>query len=157
MTRCNLFNYEPKRFFISNGTSKEVEDIFLPDALYFWRVLPFSDGYTCNLPISEIEAFWTGESVSTKNIDAVSDWTVIPNPVRQNQVLNIRVDANEAFDANILLYDLTGKLIKNITRQQFGIGASNYEMDLSGINSGMYIVAIQSEKGVINKKIVITN
>ena len=155
--QVQLFNFEPKRFIVSAGTSKDVEDIFQPDVTYFWRVLPYSDGYACDLPMSETQSFKTGESVSTKNIDEVNSWSVMPNPVRQNQILNIQVDANEAFDANIRLYSLTGKLIKNITRQQFGIGSSSYEMNLSGVSSGMYMIAIQSEKGVINKKIVITN
>jgi Secretion system C-terminal sorting domain len=154
--RQPTFAFLPKRYIIANGSSVEIEDIFNVNTTYYWRVTPYNDGNTCNLPTSATESFKTGAPVSTKNIEAVNDWSVIPNPVRQNEKLNIRVEVREAFDADIRLFSVTGQLIKSVSKHRFTIGANNYDLDISGINTGMYIVVIQSEKGVINKKIVIS-
>lgn len=150
------FAFLPKRFIVANGSSVEIEDVFNPNVTYHWRVTPYNDGNTCNLPTSTTGVFKTGGSVSTKNIDIVNNWSVMPNPVRQNEFLNIRVEATEAFDGDIRLFTLAGQLLKNVSRQHFSAGENSFDFDISGVSSGMYIVAIQSEKGVINKKIVIT-
>ena len=150
------FTFLPKRYIVANGTSTEIEDVFNPNVKYYWRVTPYNDGNTCNLQTSSVQTFIAGENVSVKNIESVNNWSVIPNPVRQNQVLNIQIDADKAFNADIRLYNMTGKLVKFVSQKQFNIGANNEDFDISGIGTGMYIIAIQSDKGVINKKIVIS-
>ncbi len=150
------FGFLPKRFIIANGTSTEIEDIFSPNVTYYWRVTPYNDGNTCNLPTSAVESFVAGENVSTKEIEAVNDWAIFPNPASQIEMLTIQVEADEAFDADIRLYNMTGQLVKTVKDHQFNIGANNYNMNISGINTGMYIVTIQTDKGVNNKRLVIT-
>ena len=140
------FAFLPKRFIVANGSSTEIEDIFSPNTNYYWRVTPYNDGNTCNIPTSIVGQFTAGESVSVKNIEFVNDWSVIPNPVRQNQSLNIQIDADEAFNADIRLYNMTGKLVKFVSQKQFNIGANNEDLDISGVGTGMYIVAIQSDR-----------
>jgi hypothetical protein len=151
------FAFLPKRYVIGNGSSTEIEGVFNPNVTYYWRVTPYNDGNTCNIPTSTVGVFKTGESVSTKNIEFVNNWSVMPNPVRYNETLNIKVEAAEAFDADIRLFSLTGQLVKNVSKLRFNNGENSYNLDISGVNTGMYIVAVQSEKGVINKKIVITD
>lgn len=145
----------PKRYIVSNGTSTNIEGIFNPNTTYHWRVTPLNDGNTCSLPTSTVESFNTGGSSSAKNIDIVNNWSVFPNPIRQNEFLNIRLEASEAFDANIQLFNLTGQLLKNVNRHHFTNGENNYPFDISGLNAGMYMLAIQSDKGILNKKVVI--
>ncbi len=150
------FAFLPKRYIVGNGSSIDIEDLS-PDVKYYWRVTPYNDGNTCDLKTSTVEVFRTGESVSTKNIAEVNSWSVAPNPVRQNEILNIQMEADQAFDANIRLYTMTGQLVKSVSKHNFAIGTSNYNMNISGVGTGMYIVSIHSDKGVVNKKIVITN
>jgi hypothetical protein len=155
--RQPTFAFLPERYIIANGSSVEIEDIFNVNTTYYWRVTPYNDGNTCNLPTSATESFKTGEPVSTQNIEAVNDWSVIPNPIRQNEKLNIRVEAHESFDADIRLFSMTGQMVKSTNKHRFNVGANNYNFDISGVNTGMYILVVQSEKGVINKKVVISD
>jgi hypothetical protein len=70
---------------------------------------------------------------------------VYPNPT--NTIININIPF--AFDnAKATLYDLNGRIIsENIS--------TNIPMDVSGISKGVYILTLNVDNFIINKKIVI--
>ena len=59
-----------------------------------------------------------------------------------------------AFDAQIKLFNTVGAWVKTEYRR-FPIGVSSQEISISGLTIGTYILTIESEKGVLNKRIVI--
>ena len=86
----------------------------------------------------------TAEPLSVGQYD-INEVQVYPNP--SNSTININIPF--AFDnAKATLYDLNSrKIIENIS--------TNLPMDVSGISKGVYILAIDVDNFIINRKIVI--
>ncbi len=121
---------------------------------YNWKVRPFSSLKTCTI-FSQQFSFTTNDSpISTTEIASVENWLVRPNPIAKNNKLVIEMNSNEAFDAEIKVYTLTGQLLST-TNNTFVQGASTFEVTTNDLNTGMYIISVQSGKGVMNQKIVV--
>lgn len=150
------FGANPQRYIIEGATSKTIEDYFTSDRDYYWRVRPFGEYVTCGTPFSTTGALHTSILSATYQIAAVNGWTVRPNPISTQQVLNVEIEAQQSFDAQINLYNTAGQLMKTIDNRNFGIGVNTVELSVAGLNPGLYFITISSEEGVLNKKVIIT-
>ncbi len=74
-----------------------------------------------------------------------SDFEIYPNPT--NGIININ-SKGELLDG-IEMVDLTGKVILNESK----INSNNYKLELTNVQSGIYILNIQTNQGVLRKKI----
>ena len=132
------------------------EDELQPDKSYLWKVMPFNESYGCAQFSSTIK-FRTGEGFnSIQEITEVSEFSILPNPVQAGSNINISISADENFDATIFLVSMTGQIVNSIQNYQFQKGNASLELSTSKIPSGVYFVNIQSEKGVLNKKIIVS-
>jgi type IX secretion system substrate protein len=147
------FSGTPRRYIVE-GTYKVVED-FNANGTYYWRVRPFGEYFTCDTPYSSSGNFKAGSSVSVADIQGVNGWNVRPNPVSSNQLLNVEIDAAQTFDATVSLYSTAGQLMKTIINQNFGVGVTTLEISVADLSPGLYIVAISTVDGVMNKKVVV--
>lgn len=77
---------------------------------------------------------------------AVAEAELYPNP--SSGIINIKTQ--NGFDA-VYVYDITGKLIKNLA----GNSAKQSAIDLSALNSGTYVVKIKEGSRTTTKKILI--
>lgn len=115
------------------------------DFLYFNEGQPFYAHVTA-VYVGDIESGYT-ESVYVEGIVLnTNDYKeqkaiVYPNPTKG--ILNIQ---NKNIQ-NILVFDFTGKLIKEYT--------SKTQINLSNISKGVYIIKLISEKGVLENKIIL--
>lgn len=75
--------------------------------------------------------------------------TLYPNPTNDITTLNIK---GLKEDANITLYDLTGRKIKTYTLKQ---GQEKLEINIKGLSSGLYNVNIQNSNYNISKKLIV--
>ena len=117
----------------------------------------FSAGNPCG-PATGVESFRTGTetgTVSVNEIVEVNEWRVSPNPLKSNQILNVEINAESNFDADINIFTTSGKLIQS-HNHTFGTGTSHYEINVDGLSMGMYLLFIKSESGVLTEKIVVT-
>lgn len=136
----NINNSMASGYFVSNQT-------------YYWRVKPYNSYAACGT-ISATQNFKTGLINATNEIVGVSSFDVSPNPLSNSTVLNLNLTTETPFDAKIKLYNIAGKLIKSEIRS-FDAGFSTQTLSVSDLNSGLYILSVESEKGILNKKIVI--
>ncbi len=150
--KFSTFNIEPERYFVY-GNNKVISGIDA-NRTYYWRVRPFN-AYDTFSPNSETRKFTTGNTTNTNEIAALKDWAITPNPISTNESLKIMINADQAFEADIEIFSLNGKLVQKISNQYFGQGQQSIETDLSKLNKGIYIVSLVSEKGILNKKIAI--
>jgi len=150
----SLFGNKPSIKFVYGGTYVEFEGIFDSNTEYDWRVIPINDGYYCAAP-SSIGKFRTGESTSVNEIDEILNYSISPNPLSSNQQLNINIETTESINASISVFDMTGKRVRNVA-QNFVTGITNFELSIQGLSQGMYILSIESETGVLNERIVVT-
>ncbi|MEM1321066.1 MAG: T9SS type A sorting domain-containing protein [Bacteroidota bacterium] len=153
--RFRNFAFQPQQFVVNDPFL--VLNNLDPNRTYYWRVRPFGELVTCT-EFTEAANFRTGDgAVSTKDIDYVKGWMVRPNPLRSDQSLTIAVDADQSFEADVQLFNLTGQLIHQVNSHRFTSGQSILEMPSLKLGAGMYIVAIRTEDAVSNKKFVVSD
>lgn len=75
-----------------------------------------------------------------------SKFNIYPNPV--NDIISISSD-NLMFD-NISLTDINGRLIKETVTNS----VTNYNLNISDLNSGVYFMKIKTAEGILDKKII---
>lgn len=146
------FGFQPA-YYVTSDPGKTLTNLE-NNRTYYWRVLPFSSYRTCSA-YSEVYQFTTADiPVNTIEIESVENWMVRPNPVAKDANAVIEMNSTEAFDAEVNIYNLTGKLLSS-TNNTFAQGASTFEVNTSSLNIGMYIVSVQSAKGVMTQKVVV--
>lgn len=87
-----------------------------------------------------------------ENIGNYENVLVYPNP--SSRILNINFDVEKAGRLEVRLININGQLIREEIINNFN-GQFNHSFDLSSEAKGIYILSILSEKGKIDKKIVL--
>lgn len=78
---------------------------------------------------------------------AANSFSVYPNP--SNDILNIDNTAN-ALMQDISITDMNGRTVKTIKLN----GESSAKVNVSNLNTGIYMMSIKSDKGTVTKKII---
>lgn len=156
VARNSSFTITPYRVITSN-TNVTIADQLDADKTYYWRVRPFNNLYAC-VEFSDAAQFKTGTAATAVNeIKAVSGWSLEPNPVATNAMVNIHLNATTSFEANINLYNINGQLARQIGTKNFVAGENTFSVSTNGLSNGIYLVAIQTAEGQINKRLVVSN
>lgn len=90
-----------------------------------------------------------GEPVSANKYDEIEGLSVYPNPV--NDILNIESQKTSLLGARIQLLDISGRIVKEI---KIDNPTNLYQMNLSGLYSGVYMVKVQVDNKVSVQKII---
>ena len=90
--------------------------------------------------------------INEKNQNLNNTLSIYPSPMTDNCV--IEFEATASGNATIELYDITGK---RTIQEQAVITKGIHTYQLSGINSGVYLLKITSDKYSYSAKIVSTN
>lgn len=123
--------------------------------LYYWHVYPYNEYSTCE-GFSKIYGFTTGQwLVSTSEIKELDNWKITPNPVDRNTIATLEVNSIKAFNADIIVSDITGKTISTIHNMQFQDGFQAVEISTSNFTTGMYVVQLKTETGISTQKLII--
>ncbi|MFT6322097.1 MAG: hypothetical protein ACJAT4_003032 [Granulosicoccus sp.] len=152
--RQPTFSFDPTVKFVSAGTYIEFEDVFDSNKTYYWRVKPLKQGNVCTGEVVST-SFKTSTVTGVREIKEVLNHSISPNPISAGETLNIRIETNEAFDAVINVYNLSGQKIKEVNTT-FDYGTTNHQLSVSDLSEGMYIISIESENGVLTEKVVVT-
>lgn len=151
-----LPTFYSSRFVDYIATENSIEITGLePGKRYFWRVRPFNEATTCAFA-SNFESFTTGTATNTSDIPEISDFSLSPNPAGQRQDLQIELESNRAFDAQIQLYSITGQMIQNKGVVRFTTGKNIYQLPLEGLTPGVYLFSMQSEMGRLTERIIVS-
>lgn len=152
--RSQSFTLLPERFIVQE--SFLVIDELTPDRTYYWRLWPYNESRT-GAGWAATQFFVTGISAAVPTIPSVERLDVYPNPVASSQSLHVGITAVDAFDADLVLYSLTGQEVAGQTAVRVEAGArTNIPMDIRKAEPGLYILKIQSaDGGVISRKVSI--
>ncbi len=94
-------------------------------------------------------------SISESDDELLSTWPIYPNP--SNTEINIRLNSKINTRANILIYDVIGKVAVNQT-EDIKVGVKVYSVDISSLQSGIYFVEIKNDiNEIISKQKLIRN
>ena len=103
---------------------------------------------------------FSANSASTKEIaDAnrilVGKPSISPNPVNTNATITYQI--NTATDVKIELYDMAGKMIKEIANEKsLNFGTYTAQLDASNVNPGIYFYKISTGSYSTTEKIIIS-
>ncbi len=115
-------------FAVSAGTGNTVSNNFLVD----------------NVQITAVAA----ESLLSVNTNSVvsNDFSVFPNPTKD--IINV---SNKLTSINsVEISDLNGRVVNTVN----SIDAQNVQINISDLSSGIYMMKIVSDKGIITKKVI---
>jgi hypothetical protein len=77
---------------------------------------------------------------------------IYPNPVHRN--CNIRYTLPQNTRVNILMYDVTGRLVKETINESQSIGIYNKTFDMTNLPQGIYFIRLNTENHSDTKKII---
>jgi hypothetical protein len=86
-----------------------------------------------------------GQYLTTNNFNAIDGLSMYPNPVSGN-VLNFSSAANG--EMNVQIFDILGKEVKNTQ-------VMNNQVNISGLNTGVYIVKITEANKTATRKLIV--
>ena len=138
--------------FIVTGTSKLMTNL-QANRKYFWRVRPFNAYVTCATPRQF--SFVTPTTSATNDIAGLSAWQVSPNPVQSSAAFHVAVNADNSFEANIQIFDPTGRQVYSQNKVQFQAGETVTEVPVDGLGNGLYFVVLQSGQGRDVRRLVV--
>jgi hypothetical protein len=93
--------------------------------------------------------------VDVPELQNISGTQVFPNPASGNCTVSYQV-ANSG-QVDMYMIDLAGRRVKTITNGYQSAGEHLQQVNLQGLNSGMYFLQIISGTSAVTKKIVINN
>jgi hypothetical protein len=82
-----------------------------------------------------------------------SSVNIFPNPSSGLTTINFELK-NPSQSVQILITDMSGKVISNQTTNPMNL-SSGFDLDLSGLNSGIYFVNLQAEGSVYTAKLLV--
>jgi hypothetical protein len=83
---------------------------------------------------------------STENIEDFN-LEIFPNPAQD--LLNVK--ANNAILNSIAIYNINGQLVQ----QSLELNSDQQSIDISILSEGVYMIQVLTDKGLINRKIVV--
>ena len=124
-----------------------------PNRLYYWRVKPFNDYYTCE-GFPNFTTFRTNVLSSTNTIKQVKEWNVFPNPAYETS-LTLNLSTTQSFNGSIRLLTINGKEVLSMNSISFGQGQQNIEIPTANLEGGVYILNVFSQEGLLSERIVL--
>lgn len=105
---------------------------------------------TAFIPITVLDASIINE------VGGISTLTIFPNPNDGNFDISLLIASQ--MDLSISLYDVTGKLIKNLINEKVLAGKLQISLDQNTLKlaDGTYLLVIKTNEGVINQKFIVT-
>ena len=107
---------------------------------------------TPNMEIDELRIATTWNDATTTTValgvnqNEIASLSISPNPVNNNGVFYITTAANA--EKTVTIFDVLGKQVLNLTTSESAV-------NVSGLNSGVYIVQVTEEGKTATKKLVI--
>lgn len=138
--------------FITNQTSVLVESL-QSNRTYFWRVRPFNEYATC--AIARQQSFKTPLTSDVNEVEGLSGWQIWPNPVHESQSINVAIQAENAFEANINVFDALGRRIQSLQGVRINSGLNNIALPLEAIPNGLYFIVLDNGIGRTSQKLSI--
>ncbi len=136
------------------GNSLTVQNYTLTDtdinSINYYRLTAYDNDGTS-------ESFLMDNTVQTNCFGDIAPNTIselYPNPVRNNEVIALKMHVTEAADATLQIKDINGRTVSNIP-VNLNEGESIVDFNLGGLEAGIYFVNIASDKWTTDfKKLV---
>jgi hypothetical protein len=114
----------------------------------------------CDSNVTSFRSTWTapvlwtqpGTLIRMESTSQIKNLDIYPNPSRD--IFNIRFISEKIQDLSVRVINIMGELVYQEKANQF-IGEYTKQIDLTDNSKGVYFLEITTDKGVVNRKIVI--
>lgn len=89
------------------------------------------------------------ENISAKTLGL----NIYPNPMTDNAY--IKFDLDNTSDVTYQIYDLTGRMVSNVSLGKYSQGSHNVNFNVSNLNAGTYIIKVQAGETSKTSKILV--
>lgn len=122
---------------------------------YYWRVKAYNRNSFCG-SISTTGTFRAGTPATTgvDDLTTKANFRVFPNPLADNQTLNMESNLPESTRLNVRLFDLAGKLLQTADYDAIA-GKNRLQFTPNKLPKGIYVLNIIGDKINVTEKIVI--
>jgi hypothetical protein len=93
------------------------------------------------------------ENIGTETPSSFSLGQNYPNPF--NNTSNLKFEIANFGNVKILVYDITGRLIKTLVNEELQPGSYEVSFDGSGLNSGVYFYRLETKGFSVTKRMVL--
>lgn len=153
----NNLNFELIGFVEGNGNSNSPKNYTFTDSLVemtgiiYYRLKQIDFDGTFAYSDTVVVDFLSSITLESSNIP--SQFSVsnnYPNPFNPVTHINFELPSLEFLKIN--MFDITGKLVKQIASQEFLPGVYQLSLDFTDYSSGTYFVRFESQKNVVTKR-----
>jgi hypothetical protein len=90
------------------------------------------------------------------NNEDINEVTVSPNPSNSNSVIGI--NARKVTNVKIAMYDINGQLVKQLyANSAIPLGKTVVSFSTSELSNGVYFIKVNSNSGVVTKRLVVVH
>ncbi len=94
-------------------------------------------------------------SIASIAIEDFSEIKIYPNPASSNATIDLELN-NKAFQTEILLVSITGKIIDQIYSGELEVGKHSFNINVNAFSNGIYFVVCKTPSSVYQKKLIIS-
>ena len=153
--RALSFSVDPRTFVVTSSelsvmATNTPANFLRANTAYYWKVRPYGAYKTCTATSPAINKFTTSAATTdVTEIGGLSAFTIAPNPATND--LNITLTSERGQAANFKIINIAGQVMQTEQRELIN-GLSNYTLDISRLNNGIYIVAIETTEGTLTRR-----
>jgi PKD repeat protein len=108
-------------------------------------------GVSNNFYIDDITISGSAIGINEQRGDAT--WTLAPNPAHNTTRLTI--NTNGRSDVQMKMFDLLGKEVRSLYNGELANGAFNMDIDLSGLDTGIYVIRATVNNQLLTQRLVV--
>ncbi len=106
---------------------------------------------TDNLGCFRSMEFVVDDMTSTSVVDGLTSLELAPNP--SQGLVNIHLELAETKDVQIILYDLTGRVILSTPNEM--VNSKHFKLDLNSFSNGIYLAQLNIEGQKVSRRIIL--
>ena len=137
------------------GTFNSIKNGLVPGETYRAQAKTWCDlsGGPYKAPSWTPLIFWTQPTLARIECESsIANLTIYPNPSRD--IFNMTFTAEDIQDLKVRIFNIVGEELVNEDLQQF-IGEYTKQINLSNNAKGIYFLEIETNNGIINKKLIL--
>lgn len=120
----------------------------------YWRVTAMNEHAVCNVQTNPPQSFQLVTVLSKHVLPAIASWQVYPSSLSAGQPIEVRIQAKAKENLKLTVVNSEGKQVYQ-SEILLNAGQQSFEINSDQWSPGLYIVTLNSRKGLDTRKVVI--
>ncbi len=124
---------------------------------YAWTVTPLNDLSFCS-PLTKSDPLFFETQMNTsvsKEKTITSETKIFPNPLQKQDYLSLEITSGKSEQISISMVNALGQPVIASRRTELQKGVNIYQLNTESLNAGMYLINIETSRGIQNHKLII--